>query len=136
MSRREQSQKFVKDERLIHWRAMGATETLSTGDGKDYFHVHPKIVGYRLIDVQASVDDPSSSSGISLQLHSMLGSQDLMSTAITIDSGEYSSEDAATAPVINNTYAILVKGDRLRADVDADGNGASGLVYHLTIRNY
>jgi len=135
MSRREQSRNFVKDVRYIHWRVVPSGDALSTGDGKDTFHVNKEIVGYRLVGVDASVDDPSSSSGISLQLYSANDSADLLSTPITIDSGDYTSTSASTPSVVT-AGTVLKSGDRLRADVDNDGNGASGLVYHLTIRNF
>ena len=136
MSRRDLSNRFVKDDRMIHWRVVPAADALSSGNAKDYFHVNKKIVGYKLYDIDVSVDDPSSSSGLSMQLYSMGDSSDLLSTPVTIDVNEYSSTSAATPPVLNSTYFILKSGDRLRADVDANGNGAKGLVYHLYIRNY
>ena len=137
MSRRETSRDFKRDTRYIHWRVVPAADALSSGDGKDYLHIHPEIVGYHLIDVQASIDDPSSSSGIALQLYSMSDSANLLTSGapVTVDSGEYTSTSASTpSVVVSNTF--LKSADRLRADVDANGNGAKGLVYHLTIRNY
>ena len=136
MSRRELSKSFNRIERIIHWRVVSAAESLTSGDAKDYLHIDETIDGYNLYHVAAAVDDPSSSSGISLQLYSMGDSSDILSTPITISSGDYSSKEAASQPVINPTYRKLATGDRLRADVDANGNGAKGLVYHLGIRNY
>ena len=54
---------------------------------------------------------------------------DVLSTVVTVDTGEVSSDDAATPYVINTANDDLAAGDVLRIDVDAvhSGTAAQGM---------
>lgn len=56
----------------------------------------------------------------------------ILSTKITIDNGEYSSNDAATPPVISD--AAIAAGAKITADIDQIGDGtAKGLTVYLRV---
>lgn len=55
------------------------------------------------------------------------GGADMLSTAITIDSGDYHSYDAATPPVVATTNIQVFTGTRIAIDVDSAGSGSKGL---------
>lgn len=54
-----------------------------------------------------------------IQIYRMRGTSDMLSTKITIDSGETGSDTAAAAAVIDSSYDDVVSYDVLRIDVDA-----------------
>jgi hypothetical protein len=54
--------------------------------------------------------------------------QDMLSTALTIDSGEVDSKDATAAAVVDtaSSHNVLQTGDLIWADVDGAGTGTKG----------
>lgn len=105
-----------------------ATETLTTGDGKIYWTVPTEIgtLGPNLVSVFAGVYTVSSSGTPTFQVYNVSDSQDMLSTALTIDASEYNSSSAATAAVINTSYDDVITGDRIRIDCDVAGTGTAG----------
>ena len=63
-----------------------------------------------------------------IMLHNLTNAQDMLSTVITIDSGETDSSTAATAPVVNSNNQVSTA-DVIRFDIDAvsTGTAANGL---------
>ena len=63
-----------------------------------------------------------------VMLHNLTNAQDMLSTVITIDSGETDSSTAAAAPVVNS-YNQVSTADVIRFDIDAisTGTAANGL---------
>jgi hypothetical protein len=63
-----------------------------------------------------------------IMLHNLTNAQDMLSTVITIDSGETDSSTAAAAPVVNS-YNQVSTADVIRFDIDAisTGTAANGL---------
>ena len=106
---------------------------LVTGDdfGSFTFSVPAVLNGYNLIDIEAYNETPSTSGIPTFQLHNVTDTQDMLSTALTIDATEYNSNTAATAVVINTSYDGVSTGDRLRFDCDVAGTGAKGISFHL-----
>ena len=112
-----------------------ATQYWSTGDGK-YYHtvLEPKLEGATLSDIETSLKTPSTAGTPTIQVargrrttaSGAPSYNDMLSTVATIDANEYTSLDAATAPVINSTYAGIKRGDILRFDVDVAGTGTQG----------
>jgi len=117
-----------------------ATTALTTGDGKQYFVVPANLNGYELTACIAVVYAKSSSGTPTIQI--ARGRQanpasaflfvDMLSTLITIDANEYSSEDATTAYVINTSNDDIATGDLIRVDVDVAGTATTGLYLTLT----
>lgn len=123
-----------QDIRTIYWRIVAHNATPTTGDDKDRFYWVSEFASWILYDFDVVVDTVASAGSTTFQLYSLGDSADVLSTACTIDNNEYSSESAATPPVINASYATLASGDRFRADFDAIGTGTQGVTYVMRIR--
>lgn len=106
------------------------TETsLTTGDDAYEFHIPSKMNGWTITDATAS---RSAGTGtLTLQLHNITDGVDVFSTRLTIDSGETSSETAATAVVINTSNDDLATADRFRIDIDDAGTGTKNATINI-----
>lgn len=91
----------------------------TTGDGKAYFHITPKLNGWNLVYVHAFNPTAGTTGTQDIQIHNLTDAQDMLSTKITIDSTERGSDTAATAAVINTSFDDVATNDILRIDVDA-----------------
>ncbi len=108
----------------------GQDEPVDTGDNAFSFPIPEDLDGTTLVYAAAGVTVDGS--GTTVMIHNCgtdptgTGS-DMLSTAITVDSGEWASDPyAATQPVINEATSLVSTGDWVRIDVDAAG-GAFGL---------
>lgn len=112
----------------------GATDT-ATGDGKAYFMIPEELDGMNLVDIKGGVVTAGTTGTTDVQIHNVTDAVDMLSTKLTIDSGETTSETAATAAVINGSNDDVAGGDVLRIDVDAvSTTAAQGLFVTLTFR--
>lgn len=91
----------------------------STGDGKAYIHIPPKLNGWNLIYVHALNPTAGTTGTQDIQIHNVTDAADMLTTKITIDSTEKGSDTAATAAVINTGADDVATNDILRIDVDA-----------------
>jgi hypothetical protein len=91
----------------------------TTGDGKAYFRVPAELNGMNLTGVAATVYTAGTTNTTDIQLRNKTDSVDMLSTKITIDSGETDTSTAATAAVIDTTKDDVVTGDVIAIDVDA-----------------
>jgi len=124
---------LLSSKKTIEIKVMDDNTTLTTGDGK-YIWVVPSQFNNRvIIGVFATVTTTSSSGTPTVQIHNITDAVDVLSTALTIDANEYSSDTAATAAVINTSNDDLSTGDRIRIDVDVAGTGAKGLSVGIII---
>ena len=94
------------------------TEPLTTGDGKAYFHVPPAINGWNLTYVHHFVITAGTTNTTDVQIANVTDAVDMLSTKLTIDSGETGSNTAATAAVIDTTKDDVATNDVLRIDYD------------------
>jgi hypothetical protein len=109
----------------------GATNT-ATGDGKFYFTIPEELNGMNLVGVHAAVVTAGTTNTTDIQIANVTDSVDMLSTKLTIDTGETSSATAATAAVIDTTKDDVVTNDLLRIDVDAvSTTAAKGLIVRL-----
>ena len=99
-----------------------------------YFTIPSKLNGYIITSIHISCVTVSSSGVISVQVHNVTDSVDILSTKATIDQSEYSSYTAAVAPVVDPDNKNLATGDRLRIDIDDAGVGAKGLDVIISTR--
>lgn len=115
-----------------------ATDT-ATGDGKFYFYVPAELNGMNLVAVHAQVITAGTTNLTNVDLarcattasgNACSGTvSDMLSTNLTIDSGENSSTTAATAAVIDTSYDDVATGQIVRVDVDAvSTTTAKGLI--------
>lgn len=88
---------------------------------------------YDLTSVEATVDVAGTTNSTTIQLNNL--TNDLLSTAMTIETGEYTSKDSETAAVIDADHKSLSGIKRVRVDIDGiSTTPASGLTVILGIR--
>lgn len=97
---------------------------VAAGDGQHFFMVGEDEDGFVVLDVYAAV---SVAGAVEVQLRNATQATDLLTTALTIDSGETTSLTAATPAVIDTTV-VLAAGDLIFVDVDDADGDAEGLV--------
>ena len=111
------------------------TTDVAIGDGKMYFHVPVSMNGMDLVTVHAEVITAGTTSTTDIQIHNLTQTADMLSTKITIDSGETGSDTAAAAAVINSSNDDIATNDLLRVDIDAISTTApKGLIVTLEFR--
>jgi len=123
--------------RVVTLLIAGAGSSLSVGDGASgLFYRIPSIMnGYNLVDVAAHVQTAGTTGTLDIQIHNVTDAVDMLSTKLTIDSGEKDSLTAATPAVINTANDDVSTGDELRVDIDAvHTTPATGLVVELTFQ--
>jgi len=109
---------------------------VETGDGKAYFTVPSYLNGFILKAVHAKVVTAGTTNTTDIQIHNLTDTVDMLSTKITIDSGETGSDTAATAAVIDTTKDDVATNDLIRIDVDATSTTkAKGLIVRLELED-
>jgi len=104
---------------------------LTSGDGKAYFPRIPSYMnGWNIIEVAANI--VAGTGAVTIMIHNLTQSADILSTALTIDANEKDSKDAATPAVIDTAEDDLTTGDRLRIDIDGAGTGTTWLDVQIT----
>lgn len=95
--------------------------TVTTGDGAGdiFFRVPTALDGFNLTSVAANVFTAGTTGTTDIQIHNITQTADMLSTKITIDSGEKDSSTAATPAVIDTGNDDVAEGDQIRIDVDA-----------------
>jgi len=98
-------------------------------DGEAYFVVPMSMNNYNLTSVAATVVTAGTTGTMDIQINNT--GTDMLSTKITIDSGETDTSTAAT-PAVIDTLNDDVAGDLIRIDVDAvHTTPAAGLIVSL-----
>ena len=111
------------------------TVDIATGDGKFYFHVDQRLAGMNIVDVHAEVITAGTTGTTDIQLRNVTQAADILSTELTIDSGETGSDTAAAAAVISGTEDDLTLHDVIAVDVDAVSTTAPrGLIVTIGCR--
>ena len=111
------------------------TTDLTTGDGKFYFRVPSALDGMNLVAVHAEVITAGTTGTTDIQIHNLTDTADMLSTKITIDSGETGSDTGATPAVIDTANDDVAENDLLRVDVDAVSTTApKGLIVTCEFR--
>lgn len=114
-----------------------AGSTVSTGDnaGSIAFRVPVEMNGWNLVSVGAAVVTAGTTGTTDVQVRNITQGADMLSTVITIDSGETDSSTAATPPVIDATNDDVATGDQIVVDVDAvSTTPPEGLIVTLGFR--
>jgi len=108
----------------------GPTTNTATGDGKKYIPIqNPNLAGMVLKAVHAYVITAGVTGTTDIQIHNVTDAVDMLSTKLTIDSGETGSDTAATAAVINAATDDVAVNDVLRIDVDDISDTAAKGLY-------
>lgn len=115
-------------------KPIAETTALTAGDGAIYMRIPSWLDGMNLVLVEACVYTASSSGAVSIMIHNLTDTVDMLSTALTIDANELDSKDAATPAVIDTDHDDVATGDQLRVDIDGAGTGTKGIEINLGFR--
>lgn len=98
---------------------LNASVALVAGDDAARFRIPAGLNGWNIVSVAAS---RKSGTGVPLiQIRNVTDAVDVLSTRISIDSGETDSSTAAAPAVINTARDDVATGDQFAIDVDAAG---------------
>jgi len=92
--------------------------TVTTGDGKKTIPLLTDFNGMNIVEVYARVITAGTTGTTTVQIYNETDSVDVLSTRITIDSGETGSNTAAAQPEIDTAHDDIATYDNLRIDVD------------------
>jgi hypothetical protein len=98
---------------------LNAGVALTSGDDAARVRIPPALNGWRVSYVAAS--RKSGTGTLTIQLRNVTQAVDILSTRVTVDSGETDSLTAATAAVINTSNDDVATGDQIAIDVDDAG---------------
>lgn len=119
-------------ERNLFVMVTGYATATAVGDGAVFFAIPPQLNGMNLVSVRAGVITAGTTNTTDIQIRNVTDGQDMLSTKITIDSTETTTDTAATAPVINTTYDDVATNDVIAIDIDAiSTTPAKGLYVQL-----
>jgi len=108
------------------------TTDCAVGNGKMYWHIPPALTGMNLVYCHAEVITAGTTGTMDIQIHNLTDTADMLSTVITIDTGETGSDTAATPYVINGATDDVATNDVIRVDVDViHTTAAKGLIITL-----
>lgn len=107
--------------------------SVGTGDGQYFLHITKDLDDLSIVEVHALVGTAGTTGTTDVQIHNVTDSVDVLSTKLTIDSGETGSDTAATPAVINVANQGVSENDVLRIDVDAVQTGTAPKGLYITI---
>lgn len=125
------------DKRIVEINLLdNATDTeVGDGAGAITFTVPSEINGWDLVNAQGAVEVAGTTGTTDIQIYNVTQTVDMLTTKITIDSGELTSYTATTPPVIDTANDDVATGDAIRIDVDAiSTTAAKGLKIILTFQ--
>jgi hypothetical protein len=128
--------------KVVQIEVFGPGVTTATGDGKAFFRVPSSLNGTNLVVVTANVLTAGTTGTINVDIARCAAAAtgnvcsgtvaDMLSTNLTIDSGENSSSNAAAAAVIDTANDDVATGQIIRIDVDGvHTTPALGLLVNL-----
>lgn len=131
--------------KVVEIEVFPAGTNAATGDGKAYFRIPAALNGMNLISVKANVYTAGTTGTINIDIARCAAAAtgnvcsgtvaDVLSTNITIDSGENSTSTAATAAVIDTANDDVATDQVYRIDIDAVHTTPSqGLIVELTFQ--
>jgi hypothetical protein len=110
---------------------INSTDALTTSTGKAYVRIPSVLTGMKLHSVAAHCQGASSSGNITIQINNTTTTNNMLSTVLTIEEGEYDSLTSATTAVINSSYATVTTGDWLYISCPTAGTGVTWLFVEL-----
>lgn len=107
----------------------------ATGDGKYYIHVSKAMDGKDLTHVHAEVIVAGTTGVLTVQVHNLTDAADMLSTELTVDTGETGSDTAAAPHVVDTAADAVAEDDVLRIDIDTvHTTPATGLILTLQFK--
>ena len=102
------------------------TTVLTVTDCLAYFHVPPKMNGFKLDYVHCEVQGDPSGAAIVIEVSKNGASTQMLDDNITIDIGEFGTDTAATAPSIEDGNATVATNDTVQVNCTTIGSGDAG----------
>ena len=102
------------------------TTVLTVADWLAYFHVPPKMNGMDLDYVHVEVQGDPSGAIITIEVSKNGASTQMLSTNATIDIGEFGTDTAAAAPVIDGSNDNVATNDTVQVNCTGIGSGDAG----------
>lgn len=112
-----------------------AVSITTTGDGRFIWEIEDKLDGAYLLELGLWCTTVGTGATV-CQVRNETTTHDMLSTPVTIESGERSSRTAVTQPVINPLYQQVSAGDFLSIDVDTASDAQKGLGIWLTFGGF
>ena len=116
---------------VVEMRILGDNQPLATTIGLTFFTVPAEFDGLKLVGCAAATPAGVGTGQSQFNLANITSGHPLLTTDITIDSGQSTSYTAAVQPVIDSAHAQVSTGDILTIDIDSAGLGALGLAVIL-----
>jgi hypothetical protein len=111
---------------------VGPLTSLAVGDGKAYLVVPSSIGGMNLVGAHARVITAGTTGLLTIQVRNVTQAADMLSTRVTVDSGETGSDTAATPAVVDTSNDDVAAYDLLAIDIDVvHTTPARGLIMTL-----
>lgn len=114
-----------------------AATSILISNSKAFIHVPPELNGFSLVSVSGALSTAATSGITSITMRRVRASVAdvfMLSTPVTIDANEKTSQTAAVQPVINNANRTVQTGDQIHFDITAAGTGAVGAFINFTFR--
>lgn len=122
-------------ERAIQLVIIEFATDVAIGDGKFFFHIDSRLAGMNLVDVHAEVITAGTTGTLDIQIRNVTQAADMLTTKLTIDSGETGSDTAAVPAVIDAANDDVAENDVIAVDIDAVQTTApKGLLVTLGFR--
>ena len=109
----------VQGIKYLQMVAVDFTTAVATGDGQFYIHIPLALNSMNLVYAHAEVITAGTTGTLDVQVANVTDGVDMLSTKLTVDSGETGSDTAAAPAVINTARDDVATNDQLRIDVDA-----------------
>lgn len=122
----------LRTTRTIEIMVFPATTDVATGDGKAYYVIPDEMTNMNLSRVAATVITAGSTGSTTIAIYNVTDSQEMLSTLMSIETGEISTRTSATPGTIDTSHDDVVTGDLIRIDVDSVSSTApKGLIVEM-----
>jgi hypothetical protein len=107
--------------RIVQLMCFAPTEDVATGDtaGNGYFVVPEELNGFNLVGIAARVITAGTTNSTTITIANVTDTTEMVSTAMAIETGEYSTWTSAQPGTIDTAHDDVATGDLLKANVDS-----------------
>ncbi len=107
----------------------GTDTNMTVANGKFYYHIDSRLGGMNLVDVHAEVITAGTTGTLTCMVHNVTQAADMLSTGVSVDTGETGSDQSATPAVIDTGNDDVAENDLIRIDIDdVHTTAAKGLI--------
>lgn len=111
------------------------TDDAAVGDGAGYLRIPEELDGMDLVAVHLEAVTAGTTNTMDVQIYNVDNTLDMLSTVLTLDSGEKGSDTAATPAIVNTSNDHVNTNDVVRIDIDAvHDTPAAGVYCTLSFR--